>query len=398
MVAKIVKKNEMEMFPNWDRRVRLPTIEDNDKSNYLKYNYELNKILINKKDLEKCQDGCEIYFGVFTRETSLYYQLNDFLIMFNKNSQNEPTDLLFNQNIDDSLTPLVGNKYYISHLENDNIDKLVFTFKSDYCSICVIMLDAEEKFDIDKMNKCTWKSDNLINGYKNYMFSIKSTDTKLKGKDLTSVKFVSKISSILVNNKDNLFYSLKINKENNQLPMVINVDSINNEIAQLDSNTGLAYYAIKIFEYQIINEIDLCVISDEKKINDDIVLYAKVIRQKEFNNIGFNQSLFNNNFEQFDIKSTSNGNIKNYLHVKLPRDQNEDDKIVFLVVKCNSIKKLDPYLNHYVKIMVSYYKPNANTSLKTNILRLYNIYIESLKFFVPLIKNKYSIVIINCLK
>ena len=30
--------------------------------------------------------------------------------------------------------------------------------------------------------------------------------------------------------------------------MVINVDSINNEIAQLDSNTGLAYYAIKIFE------------------------------------------------------------------------------------------------------------------------------------------------------
>ena len=398
MVAKIVKKNEMEMFPNWDRRVRLPTIEDNDKSNYLKYNYELNKILINKKDLEKCQDGCEIYFGVFTRETSLYYQLNDFLIMFNKNSQNEPTDLLFNQNIDDSLTPLVGNKYYISHLENDNIDKLVFTFKSDYCSICVIMLDAEEKFDIDKMNKCTWKSDNLINGYKNYMFSIKSTDTKLKGKDLTSVKFVSKISSILVNNKDNLFYSLKINKENNQLPMVINVDSINNEIAQLDSNTGLAYYAIKIFEYQIINEIDLCVISDEKKINDDIVLYAKVIRQKEFNNIGFNQSLFNNNFEQFDIKSTSNGNIKNYLHVKLPRDQNEDDKIVFLVVKCNSIKKLDPYLNHYVKIMVSYYKPNANTSLKTNILRLYNMYIESLKFFVPLIKNKYSIVIINCLK
>ena len=291
--------------------------------------------------------------------------MNDFLIMFNKNSQNEPTDLLFNQNIDDSLSPLIGDKYYISHLENDNVDKLVFTFKSDYCSICAIMLDSEEKFDINKMNKCTWKSDNLINGYKNYMFSIKNTDTKLKGKDLTSVKFVSKISSILVNNKDNLFYSLKINKENNQLPMVINVDSINNEIAQLDSNTGLDFSSINIFEYQIINEIDLCVISDEKKINEDIVLYAKVIGQKEYNNIGFNESLFKNNFEQFDIKSTSSGKIKNYLHVKLPIDnKNEDDKIVFLVVKCNSIKNLDPYLNHYVKIMVSYYKPNEILHLK----------------------------------
>ena len=45
------------------------------------------------------------------------------------------------------------------------------------------------------MKKCTWKSDNLVNGYKNYMLSIKSTDNKLRGKDLTSVKFVSRISS-----------------------------------------------------------------------------------------------------------------------------------------------------------------------------------------------------------
>jgi len=102
---------------------------------------------------------------------------------------------------------------------------------------------------------------------------------KLIGKDLTSVKFVSRISSVLINNKDNLFYSLKVSQQNTNLPLIMNVDSTNNEIAKLDSKTGLAYYAIKVFEYQITNEIDLCVISDEKIINDNLILYATMIQQ-----------------------------------------------------------------------------------------------------------------------
>jgi hypothetical protein len=245
------------------------------------------------------------------------------------------------------------------------------------------------------MTRCTWKSDNLVNGYKNYMLSIKSSDSKLVGKDLTSVKFVSKISSLLINNKDNLFYSLKISQQNSNLPLIINVDSMNNEISQLDSETGLAYYAVKIYEYQLITEVDLCVISDEKFIKDNIVLYAKIIRQDEFNNDGFNEKLFNENYEEYEIKSRNNP--KNYLHINMPKDEKDDDKIIFLVVKCNSMRQLDAYLNHYVKIMVSFFKPSANTSLKVNNYRLFNLYLESPNFFIPLIKNKYSILVIHCL-
>ena len=396
MIAKIVKKDSVEMFANWDRRVRLPIIEDIDKSNYLKYNYELNKIIISEKDVENCKDGCEIYFGVFTRETSIYYQLNDFLIIFNKNYKNEPSNLVFNQNIDDSITPYSTKKYYMSHLENEMINQLVFTFNSDFCTLCIIMLKKEDIFDPNRMTKCSWKSDNLINGYKNYMLSIKSTDRKLIGKDLTSVKFVSRISSLLINNKDNLFYSLKVSLQNTNLPLIINVDSTNNEIARLDGETGLAYYAIRVFEYQIISEIDLCIISDEKIINENIVLYATIINQEDFNNDGFNSSLFNNDYQEYEFKSTEYP--KNYLHIKFPKDDKSKDKIIFLVVKCNSMYKLDPYLNHYVKIMVAFYKPNSNTSLRTNNYRLYNLHLENQKLFIPLIKNKYSIVVIYCLK
>ena len=395
LVAKIVKKNTVEMFSNWDRRVKLPTAEDNDKSNYLKYNHELNKIIITKENLENCGSGCELHFGVFTRETSLYYQLNEFLVMFNKNYKNEPTNLVLNQNIDDSITEYTSNKYYISQLENENINKLVFTFDSDYCSLCIIRIQKDEIFDEKRMTKCTWKSDNLINGYKNYMLSIKSTDSKLIGKDLTSVKFISRISNLLINSKNNLFYSLKISQQNSELPLIINVDSMNNEIAQLNSDTGLAYYAIKIFDYQLITETDLCIISDEKIINDNLVLYAKIIREDEFNNDGFNDELFKENYEEYKIKSSNN--LRNYLHIKIPKDEKNDDKIIFLVVKCNSMRQLDPYLNHYVKIMTSFFKPSSNTSLKNNNYRLFNLYLENPEFFIPLIKNKYSVLVIHCL-
>ena len=398
-VAKIVPKNNVDILPNWDRRVRLPTIDDNDKTNYLKYDYELNKIIILKKDVEKCKQGCEVYIGVFTRETSVYFQINDFFIMFHKNNKNYPTNLLFNQNIDDSITKYIDTKYYISYLENENIDELIFTFNSDFCSLCIMMVDEEEDFDIKKMNKCDWKLDNILNGYKNYMLSIKANDNKLKGKNLTSIQFISKISSHIRHNKDNLFYSLKINKQNTEYPKIINVDSNNNEIAQLDSQTGIAYYAIRIHEYQIINEINLCVISDEKIINDNLVLYAKVIRQEDFNEDGFNDTLFNENYSMYDI--SSNNNIdnapKNYLKVSIPKDK-EEDKIVLLLVKCNSMSKVDILINHYVKIMVAFYKSNANTSLKNNNIKFYNLHLESPKFFIPLIQDKYSIVVINCLK
>ena len=156
--------------------------------------------------------------------------------------------------------------------------------------------DNNNSYDLKKLNKCDWKLDNIVNGYKNYMLSIKSTDNKIRGKDLTSIKFISKISSQIKNNNDNIYYSLKINKQLNDLPMIINVDSINNEIAQLDINTGIAYYAIRVQEYQIINEVDLVVISEEKIINDNIFLYAKIINQKDFNNDGFSEAIINENY------------------------------------------------------------------------------------------------------
>ena len=401
-VAKIVSKNSVDMFANWDRRVKLPTYEDNDIDNYIKYNYELSKFIIKKKDLEKCEKGCEIYIGVFSRETSVYFQINDFLIMLNKNYKNEPINLLFNQNIDDSLTKYVDTKYYISHLEDEKINKLVFTFDSDYCSLCIIMIediDNNNNIEYDnsiKMNKCDWKLDNIVNGYKNYMLSIKSNDNKLKEKDLTKVRFISKISSQINNNNDNLYYSLKISKQVNNLPMIINVDSINNEIAQLDIDTGLAYYAIRIQEYQIIYEVDLLVISEEKIINDNLFLYAKIISQDEYNKEGFNEELINN-YTNYDIKS--NSEVKNHLNIKIFHNKDkEEDKIILLVVKCNSINKVDTLMNHYVKIMVAFYKSNTNNALKNNNFKLYNIEHQSPKFFFPLSQNKYSIVVINCLK
>ena len=393
-VAKIVKKDEIESGANWDKRVRLPIFNDNYNENYLEYNYELNKFIITEKDLEKCEKGCEIYIGVFTRETSMYFQINDFSITYNNNY--EITSLLFNQNIDDSLTNNIQNKYYISSLENQKINQLVFTFDSYYCSLCINILGNSNNYK----NKCDWKLDNIVNGYKNYMLTIKDNDNKLKGKNLTSVYFLTKISSKIYDDNSNKLYSLKINKQLNNLPNIINVDSTNNEIAQIDTETGLTYYFIRVQSYQPINELNLYVLSEETIINDNLVLYAKIIDQDEFNKEGYNENLFKENYKDYNFTSKDN-KIKNYLKIDLGKNkysESKNDKIVFLVVKCEILQNINKLMNHYVKIMTSFYKPSQNTGIKQFNYYFYNLESDSPEFYLPTIKNKYSVISINSIE
>ena len=89
-------------------------------------------------------------FSVFTREANLFYQLNEFLVMFNKRYKNDPTNLVLNQNIDDSITPYMANKYYISHFENEIINQLVSAFNSYYYSLYIIRIQKEKIFDKKK--------------------------------------------------------------------------------------------------------------------------------------------------------------------------------------------------------------------------------------------------------
>lgn len=90
--------------------------------------------------------------------------------------------------------------------------------------------------------------------------------------------------------------------------------------------------------------------------------------------------------------------FKNHLNIKIFHSYKKgEDKIIFLVVKCNSINKVDPLMNHYVQILTMFYKPNTNISLKKNNLNFYNLQYQSPKFMIPLTPRKYSIVVINCL-
>ena len=42
---------------------------------------------------------------------------------------------------------------------------------------------------------------------------------------------------------------MKISQQNSELSLIINEDSMNSEIVLLNNETGLAYYAIKVFYY-----------------------------------------------------------------------------------------------------------------------------------------------------
>ena len=61
--------------------------------------------------------------------------------------------------------------------------------------------------------------------------------------------------------------------------------------------------------------------------------------------------------------------------------------------------KLSKITNHYIKIMTSFYKSSINTSIRSYNYKLYEVSsIRPINFFIPLINNKHSIIIINCIK
>ena len=400
-VAKVMSRNEVDILPTWNKKVRLPTKEDNDKNNYLEYDYERNRFVIDEKYKKKCEDGCEVYIGIFCRETSSYLQVNDFFLILYKNN-NRPINLFFNREINDYISKDFNEKYYISKLENENIDSLFFTFKSKYCKLCVILIKDkninEDNIDITeyKNKKCDWEFNNEseILNKKEYMFNINMDNEKLKGNKLNKIKILSKIYTDIKDNTNNLYYSLKINRKQKDLPLIVKVDSTNNDMTILDNETGLGYYEIHIQDYQLIREIHIFVSSDELIIQNNIVLYAKVFSMEEYNNNGFNkkviQSIINSN------NGNLNSNIKNYLHLNLEGDNN--DKIILLIVKCLCIDKLPKSINHYIRIMTSFYKSSLNTSIKSYNYKLYEVGIHPINFFIPLIDNKYSIIIINSIK
>ena len=409
-VAKIMARDDIDFLPTWNRKVRLPSMYDNDKRNYLEYNYESNKFIIGEEYRKKCVDGCELYISIFTRETSSYLQINDFSIILNKNN-NKPINLIFNMEISDYLPKDISEKYYISKLENDNVDSLFFTFNSKFCKLCVIIIKNEEKEedeveDIDisdyKKNKCDWifSNENDLNK-KEYIFNINVNDGKLKGNKLTDIKLLSKIytDNQKVNEANNsLYYSIKINKKQKDLPLIIKVDSTNNEMTILDKETGLGYYEIHLQDYQAINQLNIFVFSDELIINNNLILYAKIFTKDEYNKNGITKNEIqnilnskNNNFEYKDY------DITNFLSLNLG-DKN-DDRIILLVVKCFCMDKLSKFINHYIKIMTSYYKSSINTSIRSYNYKLYEVSsIRPVNFFIPLIRSKHSIIIINCIK
>ena len=397
-VAKIMGREEVDILPTWNRKIRLPTINDNDQSNYLEYDYETNRFIIDEKYKNKCKEGCQVFIGIYCRETSNYFQLNDFYLILNKND-GVPINLYFNNEINDFLTKDIREKYFISQLEDENVDSLFFSFNSNYCKLCVIFVNnINENININnyKNIKCDreFSKENELSYNKEYIFNIDLKDEKLKGKKLTHIKFLSKVYTNIKDNRNNLFYSLKINKKQKNLPLIVKVDSTNNEKTILDNETGFGYFEIHLQDYLLLIELNIFIFSEELIINNNLKLYAKIFSMEEYNENGFNKNMIENIINSKDTFKNNNNN--NYLHLEL--DGNNNDRIILLIVKCFCIDKVSKLTNHYIKIMTSFYKSSIHTSLRSNNYRIYEVDIHPINYFIPLIENKYSILIINCIQ
>ena len=82
-IAKIVKKDEIEDNPTFNRRVFLPKQGMSDNYIFDQYTREL---IITKEMASKCDMGCEIYIAVFHTDQRFTDNISNFNIQYNFSS------------------------------------------------------------------------------------------------------------------------------------------------------------------------------------------------------------------------------------------------------------------------------------------------------------------------
>lgn len=179
LTGKLVKKGaHAETNSNYNG-IRLPTL--NDADNNLYYNPTTMSIKYNSTDTQTCDNGCQIYFGVYSKDKFSY---NDYLVDYSISVKldGKPTNLPLDYNIYGQINNTESLNYYQVKVK-DNSDNISFTFD---CleNPCEVFISYGDK--IPSRELYTWKFPVNESDRKTYVISI--TDQFLAARGVNNLK------------------------------------------------------------------------------------------------------------------------------------------------------------------------------------------------------------------
>ena len=370
----------------WNNRFVLPTF-NTDKNKLLPFDFENQKLIIEKEHTNFCNKFCYLLIGV-KLNTNLDLDFTKTIITgFN-------SYLKLNNNIDDSID---DKKKFIKLLNNEYISSYVTDDESDFFSYK--LNDYNSKLNI------SFNCDNCI-------MTIIFNDTNFTSKNTKKYIYISNGEKKIINlgdNKTNIKNStayIKINTLNNENNSTNNKNKNNKEIkyrysfklnSPNDINDTFNYIDGSMPETIDFNNtknkyIDYAIKLDTYNSEEDINIIAVPNIDNEDNNIGINKDL-KNDIEIYAkiVNDDENITIDDWptreKHDFPPKGQNSSN---FLKINKKDINKGENGKEDKIMLVRIYGKENDNINLHTNYEDIDNKFEEDL-----LIPGKYQLITIN---
>ena len=256
VIGRIIRKNETDKNPTWNKRVRLPLITDSiDKDNgIIEFDYYNKKLIFNENNTKDCdKSGCEIFIAILVNLEDSSYRDNLFVnysIFMKYNGQD------FRLNQDEHIIGCL-NINEIKTRKEINIPN-VQNFKSTVSKIKVNYLKLIKDNISDQSMKIQISlSDNFEFYYAEYNLSTEIFENKDKIKSSLR-KFKPKFKNgkyiFLINNISNNSFGIILYIIYNKESIIRNIDNEKNE-----ESISISY---KSYNNEIVPEFNNYIISN----------------------------------------------------------------------------------------------------------------------------------------
>ena len=390
--ARLLDSDHIKEIGGWNNRFILPT-KDTDKNKLLPFDFENQKLIIEKEHTQFCNKYCYLLIGVnnnhiFDDTENIMTRFNSYLkINDNKDGSEEENNfikLMNDEYISGYVTP--ENSDYFSFKLNDYNSKLNISFNCENCMMHLLINDTD--FTSPNVDKY------ISNGNK--------VDINLgDDRNLENSVVYAKINTInneknpKMKNRDIKYrYSIKMNSPNDIEKPLNYIDSSNKEIVEFNPEKTYYDYAIKLDSYNSDKDINILAapntdsdsdVNVNKNLQNDIEIYANIVNDDE--NLDINSWPNKTDHQYPSFSDGSNYLIINKDDIKKAKEDTENkDKILLVRIYGNGKEKnkVDLY-THYENIdnekeiledefsipgkyqLITVNNSNSDSSLKINI-------------------------------
>ena len=263
-IAKIVKKNEIENNPNYNRRVLLPL--PGMPQNYV-FDQYTKELKVTKEMTSKCDKGCEIYIAIFHLDQRYTDYISSFNIYYRKN--NNIVYIPENKIVHGNLKSIEERNLFRIKI-NKKTDSITFNLKGEYISVY-----------IKKGETIPTPED------KDYYFYSETQKTLIiNSNSFENQIFTFMASTNILENNNYRNYDIKIDTPDSFSLNIKMIDYLHNNPCYFNKGNIKCHYMLPVEKYNKENKLYLFTPN-----NKDTLIYANYISMEEFDNLSIDEKI-----------------------------------------------------------------------------------------------------------